>query len=140
MRTMLGSLHGIPHGEPDRRHRGHAPGRRPVGLATAADPALEKLLPEEFLQLGIGTHRQFDELAAGIASGFPRDTVVARLARLTGNCVACHESHRLEVALTRRLPRRGRHVLWGHGSSPSAEATHAHGQPRGPHQAPASLD
>jgi hypothetical protein len=96
MRTMLGSLHGILMASLTGDTAAMRQAAVRSGLATAADPALEKLLPEEFLQLGMGTHRQFDELAAGIASGFPRDTVVARLARLTGNCVACHESHRLE--------------------------------------------
>jgi cytochrome c556 len=67
------------------------------GLATAADPALEKLLPQEFLQLGISTHQQFDDLAGAIATGIPRDSVVGRLARLTGNCVSCHASYRLEL-------------------------------------------
>jgi hypothetical protein len=97
MRTMLGSLHGIlmasTTGDTAAMHQGAIRS----GLATAADPALEKFLPEEFLQLGIGTHRQFDELAAGIASGIPRDSVVARLARITASCVSCHESYRLET-------------------------------------------
>jgi hypothetical protein len=97
MRTMLGSLHGILMASMTGDTAAMRQAAVRSGLATAADPALEKLLPEEFLRLGIGTHRQFDELAAGIASGFPRDSVVARVARLTGNCVACHESHRLEV-------------------------------------------
>jgi hypothetical protein len=97
MRTMLGSLHGILMASMTGDTAAMRQAAVRSGLATAADPALEKLLPEEFLRLGMGTHRQFDELAAGIASGLPRDSVVARVARLTGNCVACHESHRLEV-------------------------------------------
>ena len=79
MRTMLGSLHGV------------------LTASISGDPALEKVLPEGFLQLGITTHRQFDDLAAAIAAGAPRDSIAVRLARLTGSCVSCHETYRLEV-------------------------------------------
>jgi hypothetical protein len=67
------------------------------GLATAADPALEKLLPEGFLQLGVNTHRQFDELAGALAKGLPRDSLGGRLTRITGNCVSCHATYQLEL-------------------------------------------
>jgi hypothetical protein len=67
------------------------------GLGAAADPALEKLLPEGFLRLGVSTHQQFDDLAAALATGIPRDSVVGRLTRITGTCVSCHASYRLEL-------------------------------------------
>lgn len=66
------------------------------GLANAADPALEQLLPKEFLHLGMSTHRQFDELAAAVQQGISADSVLARLGTLTSNCVACHATYRLE--------------------------------------------
>jgi hypothetical protein len=67
------------------------------GLATAADPALEKLLPEGFLELGVDTHQEFDDLASALATGLPRDSITGRLVRITGNCVSCHASYGLEL-------------------------------------------
>lgn len=97
MRTMLGSLHRILTASVAGDTAAMRAAATRSGLATAADPALEKLLPEGFVQLGIATHRQFDDLAVAIAAGAPRDSTDARLARLTGHCVSCHESYRLEV-------------------------------------------
>lgn len=95
MRTMLGSLHDI--------HRALAEGDTALahraatasGLAAAADPALEPLLPESFLQMGMGTHLQFDSVALAIASGTPVESLPPRLPRLTANCVTCHATYRL---------------------------------------------
>ena len=97
MRTMLGSLHGVLTASISGDTAAMRQAATRSGLATAADPALEKVLPEGFLQLGITTHRQFDDLAAAIAAGAPRDSIAVRLARLTGSCVSCHETYRLEV-------------------------------------------
>jgi cytochrome c556 len=95
MRTMLGSLNGLL----EAAARGDTVAMREAatrsGLANAADPALEKLLPEEFLTLGMGTHRQFDELAAALKRGLPADSVFSRLGGITASCVACHSAYRL---------------------------------------------
>ena len=97
MRTMLGSLHDILKATPVGDTSAMREAATRSGLATAADPALETLLPEDFLRLGVNTHQQFDELAGALATGVHRDSVVARLARITGNCVSCHASYRLEL-------------------------------------------
>ena len=95
MRTMLGSLHTLLAAAP----RGDTAAMREAasrsGVAPSADMALERLLPEEFLKLGMNTHRQFDELAAAIPAGLPADSLQARLGRITANCVACHDAYRL---------------------------------------------
>lgn len=97
MRTMLGSLHDILKASMvgDTSMMREAATRS--GLATAADPALEKLLPEGFLQLGVNTHQQFDDLAEALAKGLPRDSLGGRLTRITGNCVSCHATYQLEL-------------------------------------------
>lgn len=94
MRTMLGSLHDLltAGAKGDTAAMRAAAARS--GLATAVDPALEKLLPEEFLQLGTSTHRQFDDLGTAVQRGVAAESVLAGLGRLTGNCVACHASYR----------------------------------------------
>lgn len=97
MRVLLTSLNGVLTGlaRNDTALMREAAGRS--GVAAAADPTLERVLPNEFMELGMDTHQQFDRLAGEIADGIPADSVVARLATLTDNCVACHEAYRLEV-------------------------------------------
>lgn len=96
MRTMLGSLHDIMSGSLSGDTAAMRAAATRSGLATAADPVLEKLLPEGFLRLGVSTHQQFDELSAAITRGNPRDSVTARLIRITNNCVSCHATYQLE--------------------------------------------
>lgn len=95
MRTMLGSLNDLL----TASARGDTAAMRSAaarsGLATAVDPALEKLLPEEFLRMGMSTHRQFDELGTAVQKGVAAESVLAGLGRLTSNCVACHATYRL---------------------------------------------
>lgn len=53
--------------------------------------------PPELMAIGRATHMGFDSLAADAASGtVPADTV-ARLATISGQCVACHATFRFEV-------------------------------------------
>lgn len=95
MRTMLGSLNGILVG----LSRGDTAAMRQAasaaGMAMAADPALERYLPKNFLQQGMRTHMQFDSLAAAIGAGLGPDSVIARLANVTANCVSCHATYRM---------------------------------------------
>jgi hypothetical protein len=95
MRTMLSSLNTLL----TAGARGDTSAMREAaarsGLAAAADPALAKILPAEFLKLGMSTHRQFDELGGALQAGMTSDSVLARLGRLTASCVACHAAFRL---------------------------------------------
>ncbi len=97
MRTMLGSINAIL----DAATRSDTVAMRQAaaasGMAMAADPALEKYLPKEFLKLGMSTHLQFDSLATAVRGPAASDTAIARLARVTGNCVSCHATYRLGV-------------------------------------------
>lgn len=68
------------------------------GMGAAEDPALESMLPAEFLRLAVAAHSEFDSLALAISARAPRDTVLTRLARITTNCVACHAIYRLTPA------------------------------------------
>jgi cytochrome c556 len=65
------------------------------GMGGAADPALERLLPERWMELALGTHRAFDGVATAVRAGEPRDSVIGRLAALSSGCVACHATYRL---------------------------------------------
>ncbi|PYN60730.1 MAG: hypothetical protein DMD90_25425 [Candidatus Rokuibacteriota bacterium] len=54
-------------------------------------------MPPQFQQLERRVHQRFDQLADAVKSG-PRDDVVKRLAALTGYCVTCHDTYRLDEA------------------------------------------
>jgi hypothetical protein len=67
------------------------------GVGMGSGRGMGPMLPAEFRALGHRTHAAFDTLAMRIAAGAGPDTVVARLARITDNCLACHSTYRLEV-------------------------------------------
>lgn len=98
MRTMLSSLHEFQAGLATRDTARMRRAAVASGLAAAADPGLEPLLPEEFLRIGVATHAQFDTLALAVQAGAPTDSLLRRLPGLTVNCVTCHATYRLETA------------------------------------------
>jgi hypothetical protein len=93
MRAMLGSVHDVLRALPAGDRTAVREAALRSGTAMAVDPELERLLPEEFLRLGMRTHAGFDTLA-GLARA-PGDTVIARLAGITAECVACHATYRM---------------------------------------------
>jgi hypothetical protein len=95
---MLGSIHSMLAAVPARDTAVMRQAAIASGMAAAADTALEHLLPEAFLQLGMATHMQFDSLGAAISAGLNADSAIARLGPITANCVSCHQTYRLEIA------------------------------------------
>lgn len=73
----------------------------PAGSAAAADPAIEALLPTAWKELADRTHGGFDSLAATARrtrdAGSLKDTVLVRLALVSGSCTSCHEMFRVTV-------------------------------------------
>ncbi len=73
----------------------------PAGSAAAADPAIEALLPPGWLELAERTHGGFDNLAASVRQSrdakMLKDTVLVKLAVLSGACASCHETFRVTV-------------------------------------------
>jgi hypothetical protein len=100
MRLMLESIHGILRGVEARDPAAIEAAARPSGLAMAADmdPAMVQRLPAAFRELGMRTHRGFDELAERMRAGGTPDDAVRALGVITGNCVACHAVYRLDEA------------------------------------------
>jgi cytochrome c556 len=98
MRQMLGSMSGVLHGFVANDMPAIEKAARASGMAMAADPQLEKKLPEAFLQLGMQTHKSFDKLADQAKAGGTREEAVKALAGLSNNCVGCHSAYRLDEA------------------------------------------
>lgn len=100
MRNMLGSFSGIVQGLAAGDPVGAEKAARASGMAVAVDvdPELKKMLPQSFLQLGMQTHKGFDQLADRIKTGATTQDALRGLASLTGNCVVCHATYRLDEA------------------------------------------
>jgi len=101
MRQMLGALGGAMAAAATGDTAALLAAVAPAGSAAAADPALEALLPTEWKELAERTHGGFDSLAAAVRRTRGerplKDTVLVRLAELTGSCTACHETYRVTV-------------------------------------------
>ncbi len=100
MRLMLVSVSGIVQGLASDNLPEAEKAARASGMVHAADtdPQIKTLLPQQFLELAMQTHRGFDKLADRIKAGGDRDDTLRGLAKLTGNCVACHAVYRLDEA------------------------------------------
>jgi cytochrome c556 len=98
MRDMLGALHGVLRalsvGDPAAAEQA----ARSAGMGVAVDvrPEVRAQLPPSFLQLGMQTHRAFDALADQLRAGASREEALKSIVALTGNCVACHATYRLD--------------------------------------------
>jgi hypothetical protein len=106
MRLMLEGVNGIMRGLGEDDRAAVAKAARGAGMAMAVDldPRIRQRLPKPFLELGMRTHKAFDELADAMdaakttgAGGVQKDAL-GGLASLTGNCVGCHASYRLDEA------------------------------------------
>jgi len=94
MRQMLGSISGILRAVVANDMAAVEKAARLSGMEEGADPEIRKRVPEAFLQLGLQTHKAFDELADRAKAGATREEVIQRLAGLSNNCVACHAAYR----------------------------------------------
>lgn len=94
MRTMLGSVSGVLHGLTAHDRQAIEKAARASGMAMAVDPMLKQKLPQQFLELGMATHRKFDQLADLARTPAPADDVLRSLADVTTSCVACHAMYR----------------------------------------------
>jgi cytochrome c556 len=94
MRTMLGSISAVLHGVTANDHQAIEKAARASGMAMAVDPTLEQKLPQQFLQMGMATHKKFDQLSDLARTRGPADQVIRSLADVTTICVACHAMYR----------------------------------------------
>jgi hypothetical protein len=98
MRAFLQSVQGITQGLGEGDLRRAAAAARAVGSAAAGEVPLSLMtkLPLGFKELGLSTHRAFDQLALDAEQlGDPGQTQ-AQLADLLGNCVGCHAAYRID--------------------------------------------
>ena len=97
MRIMLGSVHDILVALPAGDTAGVRVAAERSGVAAAVDPELVKLVPAQFVQMGMAAHQGFDDVRSAVTAGAGTDSIVAMLSRSTASCVACHATFRLVV-------------------------------------------
>lgn len=101
MRAMLGALNGVMAATASRDTAALFAALAPAGMAAAADPAIEEMLPPEWRELAEQVHAGFDSIAVAVrqareTSAVP-DTVLTRLVRVTAACSSCHSTYRLHA-------------------------------------------
>ena len=100
MRLMLAAMGGAMAGAASNDTAALLAALLPAGSAAAADPSLEASLPPAWRELAERTHGGFDSLAAAvrrIRGEALKDTVLVRLAQLSGSCTSCHETFRVTL-------------------------------------------
>ena len=97
MRQMLAALNGVLSALAEGDRPAAAEAARSGGTRIAVDRGggMAGMLPEEFMRLGMSTHRGFDALAEAVEGGASRDSLLARMGALTAKCVSCHAGYRL---------------------------------------------
>jgi cytochrome c556 len=60
-----------------------------------------KKLPLDFKQLGMGTHKAFDQLAIDAKDLGDKQQTIEQLGQLMNNCVACHKLYRIDLAIAK---------------------------------------
>ncbi|WJW76386.1 hypothetical protein QVG61_04635 [Thiohalobacter sp. IOR34] len=100
MRAFLEALQGISQGISQADMEAVARTARKAGLAAqeGVPGNLMGKLPLGFKQLGMDTHRKFDQLALDAEQFGDPETALQQMAGMMQNCVACHAAYRIDAA------------------------------------------
>lgn len=98
MRALLISLNGILKGLGNDDFKAVSIAATAAGSGMAADlnPILMAKLPLDFKTLGMGLHKDFDQLSLDVKNGMTKDQVIVRLGDMTNKCLACHATYKIE--------------------------------------------
>jgi len=102
MRAHLAALQqitaGVGGGDLEGARRAAASMALSVALSDPARPSsLRARLPAAWIALVSTMHREFEGVGEGIQAHEDASHILARLGRVTSQCVACHASYRIEV-------------------------------------------
>ncbi|GAB1718393.1 MAG: hypothetical protein NTAFB09_01240 [Nitrosospira sp.] len=68
-----------------------------MGMAHKGEDHLLAVIPKEFMQLGMATHKDFDKIAADAESLRDPKHTLRQLSESMKKCSACHESYQIRV-------------------------------------------
>lgn len=99
MRGLLGATQGIIEAVNQGDMQRVIKSSRAAGMAGTAEvnPALMAKLPIGFKTLGIGVHRDMDEIAKAAERGAPGPEIMKMLSNTLTKCVACHSAWQLSA-------------------------------------------
>ena len=100
MRTMLTAVNGVlgALSENDMKKAAQAASTAGMAMAVDVNPILMAKLPLDFKELGMGTHKAFDDISEAIGKGATLPEILKSMHQITNRCVACHEVNRLSSA------------------------------------------
>jgi len=101
MRAFLSSVQKITQGISENDMQVVSEYARQVGASAQADMpgTLIGKLPLTFKTLGFDTHSKFDQLAMDADDLGDGSHALTQLSELMQNCVTCHESYRIDIAI-----------------------------------------
>lgn len=99
MRGLLSATQGIIEGINQGDMQRVIKSSRAAGMAGTAEvnPALMAKLPIGFKTLGIGVHRDMDEIAKAAEGGTPAPEILKMVSNTLTKCVACHSTWQLST-------------------------------------------
>lgn len=68
-----------------------------TGMAHKGEDHMQAVLPQEFMQLGMSVHKDFDQIAADAESLKNPKHTLKQLSESMNKCVACHAAYQLRI-------------------------------------------
>ena len=68
-----------------------------TGMAHKGEDHLQAVLPQEFMQLGMSVHKDFDQIAADAESLKNHKHTLKQLSESMNKCVACHDAYQIRI-------------------------------------------
>jgi cytochrome c556 len=68
-----------------------------TGMPHKGEDHMKAILPQEFMQMGMSLHRDFDQIAADAESMKDPKHTLKQLSDSMGKCVSCHASYQIRV-------------------------------------------
>ncbi len=99
MRALLAGTQGILSALTREDMASVADHARPLGtgMPHKGEDHMKAILPQEFMQMGMMLHRDFDQIAADAESLKDPKHTLKQLSDSMGKCVACHASYQIRV-------------------------------------------
>lgn len=107
MRALLVSVNGILAGlaEGDSEKSVEAAASSGMAMVKSLENEEKKILlklPIEFKKLGMGTHDQFDAIAAKLKQKQDTKLILKEMDLLTQKCISCHAGYKIELENTKK--------------------------------------
>lgn len=99
MRQMLASIHGVTDGlaRGDTRAVIEAASKSGMSMMQGVPMQIRKKFPPSFREMGMASHRPFDQIVAEAGSAKDSATILKLLSKSIQNCVACHAIYRFAL-------------------------------------------